>query len=596
MWLNSFVTTPSAEPGPSSAPEAAEVRKARAALRVGLPRALNIWSTHQFWLGFLGELGIEKVDFSSETSEEQMREYGKGRGTVDCCYPVKCVSGHYGELLARTGARKIDLLLSPMISSVPSFLGDSVLAHLTCPRVMAGPENIKAGFIKEQDAFAAQGVRYLAPFVSLADRPLATRQLYAGLKDAIPGLGFEETRRAVEVGYRQLDEFTRAMRQRSRRILETCARENRPALLVLARPYHMDPGLGHEIEADLQARGYPVLWAQYLPIDDDLLGWLFGADLRAGRMRTPFDIDDVWPSSYSANTNELMWAAKFAARMPWIACVLRLSSYECGMDQPTYTPLQRIVEQSGTLYFAFQDLDATRPAGSLKIRVETIDHYLGARADAIMTAKLAAAAADCPLLASGEPPAADGGGRAEAFNAQAKQSAAQGDLGDALRGFDAAIRLAPGDAMLICNRGLARAGLGDLAGAEDDFTTALLMRPDDVPAHVNRGIVRARQGRLDQAIADYDAGAELDPGAADIYYNRALAWVRKGIPSLAQRDFDRAIQLRPDYQTAIAARERARLASGCRADNPPLDPELKKDEAVLSKPDNNSSERTQVNP
>jgi hypothetical protein len=39
----------------------------------------------------------------------------------------------------------------------------------------------------------------------------------------------------------------------------------------------------------------------------------------------------VWPSSYSGNTNEILWAAKFAARMPWIACVVRLSSYECGM-------------------------------------------------------------------------------------------------------------------------------------------------------------------------------------------------------------------------------------------------------------------------
>jgi predicted nucleotide-binding protein (sugar kinase/HSP70/actin superfamily) len=44
-------------------------------------------------------------------------------------------------------------------------------------------------------------------------------------------------------------------------------------LLVVARPYHMDPGIGHEIEIDMQAYGYPVLWAQYLPIDDDLLQW-----------------------------------------------------------------------------------------------------------------------------------------------------------------------------------------------------------------------------------------------------------------------------------------------------------------------------------
>ena len=56
----------------------------------------------------------------------------------------------------------------------------------------------------------------------------------------------------------------------------------------------------------------------------------------------------------------------------WSAC----RSYECGMDQPTYTPVQQIVERSGTLFFSFQDLDSTKPAGSVKIRVETITHYL----------------------------------------------------------------------------------------------------------------------------------------------------------------------------------------------------------------------------
>ena len=46
---------------------------------------LNVWSTHQFWVGFLRDLGIEheNIVFSSDTSEEQGRDFGKGRGTVD---------------------------------------------------------------------------------------------------------------------------------------------------------------------------------------------------------------------------------------------------------------------------------------------------------------------------------------------------------------------------------------------------------------------------------------------------------------------------------------------------------------------------------
>jgi predicted nucleotide-binding protein (sugar kinase/HSP70/actin superfamily) len=77
---------------------------------------------------------------------------------------------------------------------------------------------------------------------------------------------------------------------------------------------------------------------------------------------------------------------------------VRLSSYECGMDQPTYSPVQQIVERSGTLFFSFQDLDSTKPAGSVKIRVETIAHYLQKYGADIVAKKKAAMRADCPLL------------------------------------------------------------------------------------------------------------------------------------------------------------------------------------------------------
>jgi len=358
-----------------------------------------MWSTHQFWVGLFGALGVEgrKLVFSSDTSEEQSRQFAKGRGTVDCCYPVKCMSGHYGELVARDKHRKIDVLFSPMIASLPSFLKGHVVDNLACPRVMAGPENIKSGFLKENDAFKERSIRYVTPLVSLADAPLVPKQLHPHLKEIFPELGLEETKEAVRQGFEALEAFNTQARRRGRAVLEHCAAEDRPCLLVIARPYHMDPGIGHEIEVDLQAFGYPVLWAQYFPTDPDLLEWIFAADLKAGRIRSTFDVADVWPSSYSANTNEILWGAKVAARVPWVAGVIRLASYECGMDQPTYTPVQQIVERSGTLFFSFQELDSTKPAGSVKIRVETIAHYLQKYAAEIIAKKKAVAAPGCPF-------------------------------------------------------------------------------------------------------------------------------------------------------------------------------------------------------
>jgi len=164
--------------------------------------------------------------------------------------------------------------------------------------------------MKERDVFAEQGIRYAAPFVSLDEPRLVPKQLWEGLDGVIPDLTAEETRRAVEAGYRALTDFNARLRAKGRQVLEWCACENRGCLMVLARPYHMDPGIGHEIEVDLQAYGYPVLWTQYFPIDDDLMQWAFGPDIRAGHIKSPFDIRDVWPSSYSSNTNEILWGAK----------------------------------------------------------------------------------------------------------------------------------------------------------------------------------------------------------------------------------------------------------------------------------------------
>src|SRR5579872_6621779 len=173
MWESWFASKPSI------------TAKRRSDLRIGIPRVLNVWSTHQFWIGFFEALGVKRIVFSSETTEEQGRTFGRGRGTVDCCYPVKCMSGHYCELIFGQ-KRKIDILFSPMIYSLPSFLAGQVVDTLSCPRVMAAPENIKAGFLKERDVFAEQGIRYVAPLTCLAEPRLVPKQLHQALAEAFP--------------------------------------------------------------------------------------------------------------------------------------------------------------------------------------------------------------------------------------------------------------------------------------------------------------------------------------------------------------------------------------------------------------------------
>jgi len=121
--------------------------------------------------------------------------------------------------------------------------------------------------------------------------------------------------------------------------------------------------------------GYPIFSQSTLPLDEDLLDRLFGDEVRAGLIQHPLDIADVWKNRYSTSTNHKVWAAKFTARHPNLVA-LEVSSFKCGHDAPIYGVIEGIIEQSGTPYFSFKDLDENKPSGSIRIRVETIDYFL----------------------------------------------------------------------------------------------------------------------------------------------------------------------------------------------------------------------------
>jgi len=120
------------------------------------------------------------------------------------------------------------------------------------------------------------------------------------------------------------------------------------------------------------------------------MNWLFESDLQMGRIKSPFDISDVWTSSYSTNTNEIIVGSEGGSALP--VDHLRGAPFQLRvrMDQPTYTSTQKMVEATeatGTLFFKFGDLDSTKPAGGIKIRIETIVHYLAKYSQKISCSK-----------------------------------------------------------------------------------------------------------------------------------------------------------------------------------------------------------------
>ena len=347
----------------------------RGKLRIGIPRVLNLYSTAPLFTGYLVSLGIkaENIVFSEFTDEQLYKDGGK-RGSVDPCFPSKLGIPHVHNLLMVAHARKpLDMIFFPMIDCLPAALSGTQ-ASRACPTVTATPAAVKAAFTKEGDLFAEKGVRFLDTFVNVSKPQMLERQMLQQFQDIL-GLSAEENHRAVLAGYQNLDRYDRGLRQRAREILDRLEREDRIGIVLLGRPYHNDPGINHGILEELQMLGYPIFTQDSLPQDEDILQRLFGEEVNSGEISDPRSIADVWKNSYSENTSRKVWAAKYVARHPNLVAI-ELSNFKCGHDAPIYSVVEEIVEQSGTPYFCFKDIDENKPAGSIKIRIQTIDYFL----------------------------------------------------------------------------------------------------------------------------------------------------------------------------------------------------------------------------
>jgi predicted CoA-substrate-specific enzyme activase len=351
----------------------------RQGIRIAIPRVLNIWSTAPIWRAYFESLGVpaKNVVWSDYTSEEMWVEGGK-YGSIDPCYPSKVAQAHFHNILfhKHTEEEPIHYLFFPILTHVDSFL-KHVVDTACCPIVSGAPEVMKAAFTKENDFFAERGITYLNPAMTLNEPTLFKKQMFEAFQEILD-ITEDESDFAIDQAWRVQRFLDKDLQTKGQELIDWAEKEGKIVLVMLGRPYHLDPGLNHSVIDEFQIRGYPVLSMRSLPRDEETLNKLFQTELEAGIIESPLDIRDVWPENYSANSAQKVWAAKYAAHHPNMA-VLDLSSFKCGHDAPTYGMIDKIITTSNTPYSALHEIDANKPGGSIKIRVKTYTHTLSLR-------------------------------------------------------------------------------------------------------------------------------------------------------------------------------------------------------------------------
>lgn len=303
--------------------------------RVGLPMQLGMFEQAPLWAGFFETLGFEVV--LSEKSSRQL--YFKGQHTVasdTACYPAKLMHGHIESLLDAG----VDFIFMPC--ETYNIDEHCSVNHYNCPVVAYYPELLRANNGR------LTGDNFISPYIDLNMRKSAAKTLAAALSRY--KFKKSEILKALDAGFARLDGYRAAVRAKADEILGRAEAENRQAVVLAGRPYHLDPEINHGINKLLTSLGVAVLSEDSVFEKGDAV---------------KVDVLNQW--TYHAR---LYRAADFVSRRKNVNLV-QLVSFGCGLDAITTDEVRAILERNGKLYTQIK-IDEINNLGVVKIRLRSM--------------------------------------------------------------------------------------------------------------------------------------------------------------------------------------------------------------------------------
>ena len=303
---------------------------------IGIPFGLNMYENLPFWHAFFTHLGFE-VRLSEESSRAL---YSRGQATIPSdtvCYPAKLMHGHLVSLMEMG----CDTIFYPCLPyNFNENTGDN---HYNCPVVAYYPELLGANVPRPE------GVRYLDPYFGLhRPRDFAKRACdWAQTTFSIPP---KETKAAVAAAYAAYEAWKNEIRAQGEAIIDRARAEGRPILVMAGRPYHIDPEIGHGIDALASEYGWCL-------ITEDAVAYHMGYE--------PRTVLNQWMYQ-----SRLYGAARYVCTQPDMQLV-QLVSFGCGIDAITSDETRKILESGGKLYTQLK-IDEISNLGAVRIRLRSL--------------------------------------------------------------------------------------------------------------------------------------------------------------------------------------------------------------------------------
>ena len=311
-------------------------------ITIGIPRALGMYADFPFYATLFYHCGI-KVVLSAPTHHKQ---YEAGLSTVmadNICMPAKLMHGHVLSLV-KMGVNRI---FYPYVVYGKKDDKDSSNSY-HCPIVSGYSDVIKSAI----DTEGKYGIKFDSPILTFNNPEL----LHASCLKYLTSLGIDKNtaNAAIEAAQKSQQDFQYKMHSRAMQVWQQCQEENRLAIVLVGRPYHLDPYVEHKISHAIAAMGVDVL-------TDDIA------------MEVPPTVFSLTPavSQWTYPNRVFKTAFYVASQETPLLQMVQLTSFGCGPDAFILDEVRAILGTSGKNHTVLK-IDDVNNIGSLVLRVRSL--------------------------------------------------------------------------------------------------------------------------------------------------------------------------------------------------------------------------------
>ncbi len=308
-------------------------------LTYGIPRALNMYENFPFWCTFLTELGF-KVVLSSPSNFSLFEKGIYSVMSENICFPAKLVHGHIIDLIEK----KVDRIFYPIVVYESQTFDNSINSY-NCPVVTGYPDVIKSAINTKQ-----YGIEIDSPQLSFKDKDLLIEQLFMFFKKY--KLSYKQVEDAAKKGFLEQSKYKKTMHNLGRDLIERSKKTNKRLIVIMGRPYHIDPLINHGIDTVLSNLGVNVMSERAYPLNEK-------ENLK--------DINVLTQWEYS---NLLYCVGKKIADEDFIEAI-HLTSFGCGPDAIVSDELKEIFNRKNKIY-TFIKMDEIANLGAVKLRIRSM--------------------------------------------------------------------------------------------------------------------------------------------------------------------------------------------------------------------------------